>query len=99
MLRSQERRRSLRVTVRGNVEYCEAGQAAYRHGQLNNLSTDGILFQTDEAFDVGTVLAVHLSPANTLTPPLDATVEVVRVDTAEDLRHYQIAGRITSTHH
>ncbi|MBL4851211.1 MAG: PilZ domain-containing protein [Gammaproteobacteria bacterium] len=104
MLRhAAERRAALRVGVSCKLDYAEQGTEQNSehtsHGTLNNLSTTGLAFQTNEQFKLGTLLDVRLDPGNTLIAPLDATIEIIRVDTAEDLSGYNIAGRITQINH
>lgn len=99
MLRHEEERRAaLRVSVSCQLDYAEKSSGLVNNGTLNNLSTTGLAFQASEEFELGTLLDVRLNPGNTLIPPLDATVEIIRVDTAEDLRSYNVAGRITQIH-
>ncbi|MBL1432291.1 MAG: PilZ domain-containing protein [Gammaproteobacteria bacterium] len=96
MLRhNEERRAALRVDVSCKLDYAEQNSAYKNNGTLNNLSTTGLAFHANEQFELGTLLDVRLNPGNTLIPPLDATIEIIRVDTSKDLRSYNIAGRIT----
>jgi len=96
MLRHEEERRAaLRVGVSCKLNYADKGTGQSNNGTLNNLSTSGIAFLAGEHIDLGAILDVRLDPGNTLIPPLDATIEVVRVDTSEDLHSYNVAGRIT----
>jgi len=100
MLRHEEERRAaLRVAVSCKFDYSEQGSGHAKNATLNNLSTSGVAFQANEYIELGALLDVRLEPGNTLTPPLDATIEVIRVDSSEDLRSFNIAGRITQIHH
>ncbi|PCH59524.1 MAG: hypothetical protein COC05_06745 [Gammaproteobacteria bacterium] len=100
MLRHEEERRAaLRVAVSCKFNYSEQVSGRVNNATLSNLSASGIAFQANEPFELGALLDVRLEPGNTLTPSLDATIEVVRVDTCEDLRSYNVAGRITQIHH
>ncbi len=100
MLRHEEERRAaLRVHVSCKLDYSEQGSNRVNSGTLSNLSTSGVAFQVKEPIAPGAVLDIRLDPGNTLTPPLDATIEVLRVDTAKDMHAYHIAGRITHIHH
>ena len=100
MLRHEEERRAaLRVHVTCKLDYSEQGSNHVNNGTLNNLSTSGVAFQTKEHIALGAMLDIRLDPGNALTPPLDATIEILRVDTSEDLRVYNVAGRITQIHH
>ncbi len=99
----EERRTALRVDVSCKLDYAEQGTAQNlkkaNNGTLNNLSTTGLAFQANEQFALGTLLDIRLDPGNTLTAPLDATIEIIRVDKNEDRRSYNIAGRITQINH
>lgn len=96
MLRHEEERRAaLRVEVSCKLNYSDKVTGRSNNGTLNNLSTSGLAFLANEDIDLGALLDVRLDPGNTLIPPLDATIEVIRVDTVENLRSYNVAGRIT----
>lgn len=100
MLRhDEERRAARRIGVSCKLNYSEQGSQHVNNGTLNNLSTSGLSFFANQSVDIGALLDVRLDPGNTLTPPLDATIEVLRVDTGDDLRSYNIAGRITQINH
>ncbi len=99
----EERRTARRVDVSCKLDYAEQGTAQNsrqtNNGTLNNLSTTGLAFQANERFALGTLLDIRLDPGNTLTAPLDATIEIIRVNTNKDRRSYNIAGRITQINH
>ena len=96
MLRHEEERRTARrIAVSCKLDYVEQGTELINNGTLSNLSTNGLAFETNQSIDVGAMVDVRLNPGNTLIPPLDATVEVLRVNNGNDLRSYNVAGRIT----
>ncbi len=100
MLRHEEERRTaLRVKVSCKLDYAEQNSGKINNGTLNNLSTTGLAFQANEQFALGTLLDVRLDPGNTLIAPLDATIEIIRIDTDKDRHSYNIAGRITQINH
>ena len=61
-------------------------------GSVIHLSTRGILFTSGEKFDQGTDLNITLTPSNSITPPMVASVVVSRVVSNEAL--FEIACEI-----
>ncbi len=49
---------------------------------VKNLSASGMLLLTSIEIDPGTPLLVHIVPMNSITPPLSATVSVLRSEPA-----------------
>jgi hypothetical protein len=70
------------------------GSAEQKCGTIKNLSGDGISFYIDQAVTEGTEVHISITPENTVTPPLNVTVEVLRCSQADD-NQYEIAGNIT----
>ena len=64
-------------------------------GRCHNLSATGMLLSTAEAVPAGTALQVNITPEKQLVPPLEAEVEVLRVEAREDGR-YHLACTIRS---
>lgn len=96
MLRHEEERRTARrIEVSCKLDYVEQGSNHINNGTLSNLSTSGLAFETTQCIDVGALIDVRLNPGNTLVPPLDATIEVLRVNSGDEIRSYNVAGRIT----
>ncbi len=96
MLRHEEERRTARrIQVSCDLDYKEQGGKVTNNGTLSNLSTSGLAFASNDSIANGTLIDVRLNPGNTLIPPLDATIEVLRVESGSDNRGYNIAGRIT----
>lgn len=74
-----EKRDFIRLAVDCDVYYqSEGGQE--RSGQGHDLSAGGVMFEVEQEFPVGTRLQVRIHPRNNLTPPLETTVEVLRLD-------------------
>jgi hypothetical protein len=90
-----EKRNFFRMNLDCNMEYTVNGSGEIRCGLMKNLSGDGIQFVADQAIDAGAELNIAITPENTVTPPLNVTVEVLRCDPAEDGNGYLIAGNIT----
>ena len=63
------------------------------HALCLDISASGILFETSEAADVGRALEIRTFPADRITPPLTALIEVIRC-TKTDEGHYRIVGAI-----
>ncbi|MDH5436304.1 MAG: PilZ domain-containing protein [Gammaproteobacteria bacterium] len=83
MLDHSEKRDFIRMTVDCQVSYHKIGADEEHMGNTKNLSGKGILFQAKEEIPIGTLLEVNVSPNNDVTPALDATVEVVRLEIIE----------------
>ena len=77
-----EKRDYIRMEVDCDVVYRTEDGSAERQGRGKNLSATGVLFESEENYPTGTRLVLKVLPRNTLTPPLEMTVEVVRVDGA-----------------
>ena len=61
-------------------------------GHVVNLSSKGILFTSIEKFEEGASLDIVLTPSNSLTPPMEASVIVTRVTDNESV--YEVACKI-----
>lgn len=62
-------------------------------GMCVNLSASGLLFTSDQRFEPGSVIRVNMTPSKAVVPPLDAVVEIVRMQVDSD-KGYAIAGQI-----
>lgn len=86
-----EKRNFYRMCVECQLEYTEKGRDETRTGHVKNLSGSGILFQTDHAINVGTEMDIIVKTGSNLTPPLYATIEVIRCSLTED-ESYEVAA-------
>ena len=77
-----EKRDYIRMEVDCDVVYRTEDGSAEKQGRGKNLSATGVLFESEENYPAGTRLVLKVMPRNTITPPLEMTVEVVRVDEA-----------------
>jgi hypothetical protein len=59
---------------------------------VKNLSASGMLLRTTIEIDPGTPLLVHIVPMNSITPPLSATVSVLRSEPVAE--GYEVACTI-----
>ncbi|QKT04729.1 PilZ domain-containing protein [Ectothiorhodospiraceae bacterium 2226] len=75
-----DKRAFARVEVQCEVTVSEAGRLRRYAGVAKNMSGRGVLFSLEREFPVGARLGLHIAPDNPVTPPLDAVVEVVRVE-------------------
>ena len=87
MLDHSEKRDFIRMTVDCQVSYRELGADEVHIGSTKNLSGKGILFLAEKEIPIGTVLEINVSADNDVTPALDATVEVVRIEIIEPGRY------------
>ncbi|GAB6068732.1 hypothetical protein JCM13664_20530 [Methylothermus subterraneus] len=57
-----------------------------------NLSGGGISFVSPRPIEIGKALEIKIAPANPITPPLEAFVEVLRVEERDG--EYEVAAAI-----
>ncbi len=80
----KEKRNFTRMDVECIVDYKLQGTTEMQQAAGHNLSAGGVRFETDQEIVMGTVLEIVISPQQKLTPPLEATAEVVRVESSAD---------------
>lgn len=61
------------------LTYRVQGNDEVYNGVAQNLSSSGIRMICDKELEPGTLLEVRITPAMTVVPPLEAVVEVIRV--------------------
>jgi hypothetical protein len=88
-----DKREFSRVEVECEVVVTEEGQPQRYRGIARNLSGRGVMVSMDRPFALGTRLELHIAPLHPTTPPLDAVVEVVRVEEKRG-KGYDIGGVI-----
>ena len=74
------------------LSFVAEGSTKQYQGNVINLSSKGILFTSNEKFAAGTTLDIVLTPSNSTTAPMQATVVVARVSNNEVL--FEIACEI-----
>ncbi len=79
MIDYAEKRDFLRMPIDCELTFSEAGSSKQFQGNVINLSSKGILFTSNQKFETGTSLDIVLTPSNSITPPMEATVSVSRV--------------------
>ncbi len=87
-----EKRSFLRMPMDCELNFSTVDGGETYHGKVVNLSNRGILFTAERSFNVGARLEIVLTPANSVTPPMQARVTVTRVEAVEGSQ--QIACRI-----
>ncbi|MEM7561683.1 MAG: PilZ domain-containing protein [Pseudomonadota bacterium] len=92
MIDYAEKRDFLRMPIDCELSFAESGSEERFVGNVVNLSGKGILFTSSERFEAGTALEILLTPSNSETPPMEATVSVTRVTDYEPV--YEIACEI-----
>lgn len=90
-----EKRGFYRMCVECQLEYTEKGNDETRTGHVKNISGDGILFHTDSAVTVGTEMNIIVKAGSNLTPPLHATIEIIRCNLTDD-DSYEVAATMKS---
>lgn len=90
-----EKRSFYRMSVECQLEYTENGNEETRTGHVKNISGDGILFQTDNSITVGTEMTIIVKAGSNLTPPLHATIEIIRCSLTDD-ESYEVAATMKS---
>ena len=75
-----EKRDFIRMCMDCPMTFTRTGDATVYSAKAKDLSSSGLCMTTEQAVQVGEVLRVHLAPPMAVVPPLQADVEVVRVD-------------------
>lgn len=79
MIDYAEKRDFLRMPIDCELSFSESGSSKQYQGNVINLSSKGILFTSNTEFEAGKKLDITLTPSNSITPPMEATVVVMRV--------------------
>lgn len=92
MVESSDERDFRRMTLECAITYRAAGSHEVFSARARNISSTGILFITDRALRPGAQLTVNVTPGQAVVPPLNARVQVIRVE--PDGGDYAVACRI-----
>lgn len=87
-----ERRQFIRMQTRCKMTYRFPQSTETFEATCQDLSGAGIKFTTCRPIDLGKALEIRIAPANPVTPPLEAFVEVLRVE--EQDGEYEVAAAI-----
>ena len=79
----EEKRRFARMTLDCDIDLKPSGTMDFVKGTCRNLSVSGIMFTTDTEITPGTMVDINITPRISVVPPLDATVEVIRVESVD----------------
>ncbi|MFT5220529.1 MAG: hypothetical protein ACI9LO_002134 [Planctomycetota bacterium] len=90
-----EKRDFLRMPIDCELKFSAQGNDDHKEGHVINLSSKGILFTAAESLTEGALLDIVLTPSNSLTPPMHATVVVIR--SLNNNAAYEIACEIEQT--
>jgi len=94
----EEKRDFIRVAVTCDVELQHADNGKRFQGFGKNLSACGVMFHTDESLKPGDRLELHIESSQALNSVLNASIEVVRVESAGDELSYAVGSAIRSIH-
>jgi len=78
MIDYAEKRDFLRMPIDCELSFSRAGSTDFHPGNVINLSSRGILFTSTEKFVEGDTIDIVLTPSNSETPPMEASVVVAR---------------------
>lgn len=92
MIDYAEKRDFLRMPIDCKLSFTDAGSSKQYQGNVMNLSSRGILFTSNTEFEAGAKLEITLTPSNSITPPMEAMVVVMRVVNKDAL--FEIACEI-----
>ncbi|MEW5008409.1 hypothetical protein A9Q80_03570 [Cycloclasticus sp. 46_83_sub15_T18] len=93
MLVTSNHRKFSRMNAECDMEFVNPGTKVSGRGHSINLSAAGILFRTHDKLITGSSLEIVVSPVNTVTPPLNALIEIIRVVAVEN-DEYEVAATI-----
>lgn len=92
-----EKRDFIRMFINAPISYCAENSTEWQRGTGKDLSATGIAFITEQSFNEGDFIEVKLKPETNVTPPLEATVKVVRC-TANEAGGYELSTIIEKIH-
>jgi len=94
MFKKKEQRTIPRISVTCQINYKNVNESEFKQGRARNISSNGVLFVTDEEIEVGMIMEIKLVPGASSVPPLGAIIEVVRVNPVESDNNFEVAGLI-----
>ncbi|PCJ41950.1 MAG: hypothetical protein COA99_08595 [Moraxellaceae bacterium] len=84
-----EKRNFIRMRVDTAVSFVRMGKPERHEGRCRNLSGAGMLLETDKKLTLGDRLTVTVPAEGPNFTPLDATAEVVRVESIPDMHKFR----------
>ena len=94
----EEKRDFVRIPVECEISLARADGGGSFVAAGRNLSAGGVAFDTDELLQPGDRLEMHIEARQTLHSVLDASIEVLRVETGRDGRACAAGCAITRLH-
>jgi hypothetical protein len=88
-----EKRDFMRMAIDCLLSFSRSGEQQSFEGHVVNLSSKGILFTAIDQFEKGDQLELVLTPTNSSTSPMEASVVVSRVTFNDEV--YELACEIT----
>jgi len=88
-----EKRDFMRMAIDCLLSFSRRGEQQSFEGHVVNLSSKGILFTAIDQFEKGDQLELVLTPTNSSTTPMEASVVVSRVTFNDEV--YELACEIT----
>jgi len=92
MVDSSDERDFRRMTLDCAMTFRRGGSHEEHAARARNISSTGVLFVTGEALTPGEQLTINVTPKQAVVAPLNARVEVIRVEA--DGADYAVACRI-----
>ena len=90
---SDEKRDFPRMNLNCSMEYIERGGKNKKLATALNISSTGILFESEHKLEAGDLIEVKV-PANMPTSTLEAIVRINRVESGDSPAQFRIAGVI-----
>ena len=87
-----EKRNFKRLTMNCPVSFQLHNSPHKRVGTCINLSANGILFQADDKYPVGTKISINVTPKLNISPSFSAVMKVIRVEAASNKEGYCLGG-------
>jgi hypothetical protein len=92
MIDYSEKRDFIRMPVNRPVQVREPASGREETAELLDLSASGVRLRFGRALEAGARLELRIQPDRPITPPLEATLSVLRCDVIDD--GYDIAATI-----
>jgi hypothetical protein len=93
MMEYKEKRRFPRMKANCAMSFKRVASGSQAHALCVDISASGLMFEAEEAVELGRALEIRTFPGDRITPPITALVEVLRCAETEQGR-YRIAGVI-----
>ena len=86
MLEHTEKRDHFRMTMGCEIELHHPDTGTIETVILKDLSATGMRFLVDHQLHEGSAFDVHVTPANEITPPMQARITILRCTPTDDQR-------------